>query len=286
MDEKIKRLARNISGLLPEPNSAQQVYDSLQSVMKQQSEYFEHLQPQNIIKLLFYIWSYKQTGDFKLGDKILNEISFAVLFETLGDIYTEDCGYCGGHGEIDCDSCGGDGSVECYQCNGSGEIDCGDCEGKGSFQDEETGTFVDCESCDGTGEDECPECYGDGSLTCNECQNGRVECPECHGETIVETTEQLYLRYFIVTWDNFIKNRCEITEGSNNITMSEYDYDRLRDDYVVLEFKDDKHADLHDFIETSEMYCSYFSDVPALYFSTINGNLQLKHHPNMYPFIK
>lgn len=284
MDEKIKRLARNISGLLPDPDSPQQVYDSLQSVMKQQSEYFEHLKPENIVKLIFYIWSYKETGDFKVGDNILNKISFAVLFETSSENYVHECEYCSGYGEVDCDSCGGEGSVECQQCNGSGEVDCGDCEGEGSFQDEETGTLVDCESCDGTGEEECDECYGGGSVTCGDCQGGKTECPECHGETVVETEEQLYSQYFIVTWNDIIKDRCEMTEGSSQITMSEYDFDRLRNEYVTLEFDDNKHVELQEFIEPSEMYCSYFNDAPGLHFLTRKGSLGLRYHVNMYPF--
>lgn len=262
MSDKIKRLAKNISETLPNADTPQQVYDLLTEVMIRQKDYFVYLGPTNIIKLVFYIWSYKETKDFKLGDEILDKIAFANLITTEGNQYTPPCDYCAEEGEVTCEDCGGSGEVECHRCNGEGEVNCPECEGDGIVIGDEG--EEECDTCRGQGGVECDWCDGSGLETCGECQNGKIECPECHGETIIETEELIYSNYFIVTWDKFIKDRCEITEDDTDITMSEYDFDRLRDNYIVLDLEDDLHEEFAGFIEENEMYCLHYDDNPRL----------------------
>jgi hypothetical protein len=80
----------------------------------------------------------------------------------------------------------------------------------------------------------------------------------------VETKDYTYERYFIVTWDKYIKERCEYTEGDTDIAFSEYDFDRLRDEFIILTFEDDGHAEFQDWVKINEMYCTFYSDEPKL----------------------
>ena len=55
MSDRIKRLAQKMEGLLPYPETLQHLYDNLGEVMFKQKDYFEHIKPEDRIKLLFYI---------------------------------------------------------------------------------------------------------------------------------------------------------------------------------------------------------------------------------------
>ena len=81
---------------------------------------------------------------------------------------------------------------------------------------------------------------------------------------IINTDSFDYERYFIVTWDQPIKERCELTEGDTEITMSEYDFDRLRDDFMVLAYQE-RYQRFIKGIETNEVYCTNYSDEPELH---------------------
>ena len=65
MNDKIKRLAKNITELLTNTETPQETYYSLLQVMRKQKDYFQHMSPDNIIKLLFYCYSYGQTKSFE-----------------------------------------------------------------------------------------------------------------------------------------------------------------------------------------------------------------------------
>lgn len=258
MSDKIKRLAKNVSELIPNTDSLQETYDLLVAFMEKQKDYFSNLSPENIIKLLFYIWSYKETNDSKLGDELLNKIAFAVLFTTEGNHHVATCDRCSGEGEHECHECDGSGHVPCERCDGTGYIECDECGGDGQIGDE------DCEECDGKGETVCPDCGGDSEVSCGSCSWGKETCDECSGEGEIETDEFDYETYFIVTWNKSIKDRCEITEEDTDITMSEYDFDRLRDHFVKLSITED-HSELAKWVQENEMYCLYFSDSPKMY---------------------
>ena len=74
MNEKIKKLAKNIVDLVPDPDSLQDLYDNLVHIMNKQSDYFRLISPENQIKLLFYIWSLKRSNNFEIGEFLLNQI--------------------------------------------------------------------------------------------------------------------------------------------------------------------------------------------------------------------
>ena len=100
-----------MEGILPYPDTLQHLYDNLGETMFQQRDYFEHINPTDRIKLLFYIWSIKLTKDFAVGEDLLNRISFAHLFYTEGSKYIETCDECAGNGYERCDVCDGTGKL-------------------------------------------------------------------------------------------------------------------------------------------------------------------------------
>jgi hypothetical protein len=46
--------------------------------------------------------------------------------------------------------------------------------------------------------------------------------------------------------------------------MSEYDFDRLRDEYIVLYYTDDLHEEFRSEVGVNEVYCTFYSDEPTL----------------------
>jgi hypothetical protein len=264
MEDKIKRLASNLSEIMPEPKEPQQVWDNLRVLMNEQKSYFEKISPQNIIKVIFYIWSLKETGNFKLGEKMLNEISFALVFHHEGNYHKEYCGSCGGEGDIDCNECSS-GLVTCENCDGSGVEECAECGGNGAVT--EDGETFTCPDCGGEGKVECGECSGEGEVECGQCSYGRLNCNECEGNGEVDTDEFEYFEHFIVTWNSFIKNRCEITEEDTDVTMSEYEFDRISDKFITLGHKE-SHMQFEDWVIENEMYCAYYNDNPRLIYDS------------------
>lgn len=242
MNEKLKKLAKKVEGLISGGETPQQVYDLLIGVAKKQKDYFSHLGPDNIIKLTFYIYSIKNTNNFDLGDKMINNLSFIKLVQTEGNHTVNSCEECGGDGYVRCDVCDSTGKIECDYCDGSGEVE-GEVEG-----------FETCDDCGGDGEIDCEECGGDGEMVCNECGgNGEVESDSNYDFYVVS----------IVTWDRNIANVCELRENSGEPAMSEYDFDRLRDDYIML-FSDERSAPID--IQENELYCIQITTEPELRF--------------------
>ena len=239
MDEKLQRLATKIVGLIKgELENPQDCFEKFAIVYKSQYDYFQNFEPSNLLKLIFYIYSFKNTGNFKLAESLLNKSSFATLFRMDSDYYEETCNHCGGDGNIRCDVCGGSGTIECGDCDGSGE----DAEGES------------CDYCQGGGDVECPECGGTGDFT----------CITCDGSGGIETSEHPYYFYFIITWNTFIKNRCELESGTMTPALSEYDFDRLQDDYIILGYDED-HAEFRSRVQSNEYYCTTYNDEPELY---------------------
>jgi hypothetical protein len=245
-NNKLKKLAVNLSEIMEgQFNTPQKTFDEFQVIYQNQKEYFSRFSSSDLIKLIFYIFSYKETGGMKLADNILNNLAFASLFYTSGNYYHDTC-----------DNCEGNGYERCDECNGHGE--------------------VDCSTCDGSGEDDgepCYDCQGDGQVMCNNCGgDGDINCSDCDGEGDIETDRLELEHYQICTWDSGIKTQCELEEGTKEPAMSEYDFDRLRDEYIILS-QSDLNAELRNFVEIDEVYCLSYSD-----------ELKLFHNPNYFMF--
>ena len=262
MSDKIKRLSKNVTGLLTNKETPQDTYYSLVHLMKKQKDYFQHLPAESILKLTFYCYSLRHTGSFELADKMLNQIGFAVLFNKSGDKHKEECDNCGGNGDFQCSVCDGNGTMECDTCDGSGEEQCQECDGNGDIEGD--GEMVKCEECNGEGVLTCSDCAGEGTKDCDNCSYGNETCDSCDGNGEIEPDDDEYERFFIVTWNKSIKDRCEYTELDTDITMSEYDFDRLSDEYIKLKFED-KWVEFADWVDTNEIYCSYYNDSPKMF---------------------
>ena len=245
MNDKLKRLAKNISELIPDnPKSPQEVFDSFGArIYESQKSYFEAIGGDSIIKIVLYIYSLKETGEFKMGDDMINKLSFASLFYTSGNYRHTECSNCEGSGSVNCDYCSHDGLIDCEECGG---------DGINSDKDE-------CGECNGQGQVYCDNCGGDGNITCSDC--------DAVGE--VETDELEYTYSYICTWNNEIKNMCELNEGTTEPAMSEYDFDRLSDDYITLAYTEEA-AELRGFVDTNVLYCVSYLDEPKLYLASYN----------------
>lgn len=261
MNEKLKKLATKISELIPKSETPQQVYDGLVNVMKGQRDYFKYLGPDNIVKLTLYIYSFKTTGKFNEGDTMISSLGFANLITTEGTEYVKECESCDGGGELDCEYCDR-GEIQCDVCDGTGEVNCPECDGDGRQMGD--GEWEDCEACDGSGNMSCEDCSGDGYLQCDNCDNGKNECWDCSGHGEVETNQIKYDAYLVVTWNRDINRDFSTNENSKYPALSEYEFDRLRDEYIVLTYEDDGHAEFQDWVRVNEVYCTFYSDEPKL----------------------
>jgi hypothetical protein len=261
MNNKLKKLAVNLSELTPKSETPQQVYDGLIAVMQKQSDYFKYLGPDNIVKLTLYIYSFKTTGKFNVGDTMISSLGFANVFTTEGTEYVKTCDSCDGEGELDCEFCDS-GEIQCETCDGSGEVTCEECDGDGREMGD--GEWEDCEACDGTGNAKCPDCDGDGYLNCDNCNNGKNECWDCGGHGDVETSQLKYDAYLIATWNRSINSDLSLNENTKYPALSEFEFDRLRDEYIVLTYEDDGHAEFQDWVKINEVYCTFYSDEPKL----------------------
>ena len=264
MNEKLQRLAAKMVGLFPEDfKSAQNCYDQFRIVYKKQFEYFANFEPSNTLKLVLYIYSLKNTDNFKLAENILNKSGFASLFIMEPDYYRDTCNDCGGDGSFTCDDCGGDGNVNCDTCEGNGTVSCNTCDGTGKV--DINGEEVECIECSGSGEVTCDECNGSGNDVCNECEgNGQLNCQTCDGDGETQTSEHSYQYYVIITWNSFIKNRCELESGTMTPALSEYDFDRLGDEYIILGY-DEEHSEFRSAVLPDDVYCANYEDEPTLH---------------------
>ena len=255
MDEKIKKTAAKLQGLVIHYDDPGEVYYDVRKIAETQSDYFFHLGADNIIKLTLYIYSLKKTGDLKLGEKMINNLSFIQLLVTNNEPSIKECESCGGSGMETCERCKGSGLIECPKCDGDGE--------------------VSCDWCDENDDEECDECFGSETMSCNNCEGSSyVYCPSCRreGETVCETCggegeieseiEVSYEIYFIATWNKQIQDFCELRTETLEPVMSLSQFLRLSNDYLQLT-RWDGSAELN--IDKDQMYCLDFSNEPEIY---------------------
>lgn len=261
MNEKIKKLSKKMVGLFPTFDEAtpQKVFWEFQSIYDTQKDYFEHFSNENIIKLVFYIYSLIKTNDYSLGDKMINNLSFISLIIPSGNKHVEDCKYCRGNQYIRCPECNGR-IRDCSNCSGEGVINCEDCNGSGllGYGD----NTIECETCDGIGTETCTECAGDGKDICSMCDNeGEIRCDMCDGDGEIKTDENEFTYYLIATSNKIIINLAELREGTPEPMLSEFEFDSLSDEYIILGYSDG-HGLMN--LTENEAYCTHIDDEPKL----------------------
>jgi hypothetical protein len=279
MNDNLKKAAQKLVGIIPHEGNAQSTWENFSALMSHQKDYFLKYTPLEMVILFVYIWSLQISKDPTTGDKILNRLFFACLFEK-GNPYQKDCETCDGSGEVSCEHCY-KGTITCDECDGSGEVDCPECDGDGRQMGD--GHWEDCEICEGSGKVECKDCGGRGETDCEYCDSGDVSCDTCDGSGVEESNDYEYDLKLIVSWNTEIKNRCEITNGNLEPTMSEYDFDRLRDKYVILSNTED-HEDFVDDIEEGEIYCAEYGDLIPLRVVPTTRKFMIKGNYDISPF--
>jgi hypothetical protein len=247
MNDKLKKLSTKLVGLFPQKefSDPQDAFTSFSDVYIPQKDYFGNFSPEDIIKLVIYIYSYKNTMDFDYGDKILNNLAFSDLLLITEKEYIATCNQCGGYGAYDCETCYGSGEAQCEECGGDGEIG-GDI----------------CDKCSGKGDSECETCGGTGRETCDNCEG--------HGE--FESDEFEYQLYTIACWDKDMNEACEQSEKTPYAAFT-YDYFLNRFERYIILSLENGHARLNDDLEMDKMYATDYDDNPEL---TISGQKVLK----------
>jgi hypothetical protein len=239
MDEKIKKSAVKLQDLVNNYDNPNEVFQEVRKIAKSQPDYFNYLGPDNILKLTLYIYSLKKSEDFKLGEKMVNNLYFAHLITTNNDPDIKVCKHCGGDGEITCPRCKGDTIIKCSECDGDGKLE---------YEDENY---------------DCNICLGDGEVRCPSCIRGESICPECEGSGELESEYEVsYTSYFITTWDKQIQSLLELRVGTLDPIMSEYQFSELSDKYLELSNYESA-APLN--VSENEMYCIDYSDEPQLF---------------------
>lgn len=272
--ERIEKLSKNLSGLIDKQDSVlqvDQVYYNLVDIRKKYNDYFMKMSFQDFIKLTFYIWSYINTNNFKLGQKYLNNIFFVGFFLPDANKYDRECDECGGDGRGDCSYCRY-GEVNCDECEGTGNIECPVCNGEND----------DCEECGGSGEIKCEECGGGGEVSCDECQgSGREDCSTCDGGGIIETDENLYVVETFISWNPELKSISEL-KYEDNSPIGDEEFSRLTSKNSFLISQDDSNGELRDFVSTEEQYVYYYSDEGEELIFSSSGNVLNSDDPTSY----
>lgn len=256
MDEKIKKTATKLQGLVKHYDGPPgEVYYDVRKIAETQSEYFFHLGADNIIKLTLYIYSLKKTGDFKLGEKMINNLSFIQLLVTDNEPSIKECKSCDGSGMSRCERCKGSGLIECPKCDGDGEVSCDWCD---ENDDEE------CDECLGSETMNCSNCKGSGDVYCPSCRReGETVCETCGGEgEIVDENEVDYEIYFIATWNKQIQDLCELRAETLEPVMSLTQFLRSIDKFLELtRWKNSGPLK----VDKDQMYCIHYSNEPEMY---------------------
>jgi hypothetical protein len=247
MNDRLKRIAKKLQQQFPvkEFNEPQEAYTMFSDIYIEHKEFFKIFKPEEIIKLVIYIYSYKNTKDFDYGDKILNNLSFSDLLLITEKEHIATCNQCGGYGGYDCETCYGSGEAQCEECGGDGEIG-GDI----------------CDKCSGKGDSECETCGGTGNQTCDYCE----------GDGVYVSDESEYQLYTIACWDKDMNNACEQSEGDLYGAFT-YDYFLNRfEKYIILNIENN-HEKLNNDLQMDAMYATSYDDNPHLF---ISGQKTLK----------
>jgi hypothetical protein len=255
MDERIKKVAQKLQKSIKNYDDVGSVHQGVRIIARDQTDYFLHFGPDFLIKLTLYIYSLKKTGDLKLGEKMINNLSFIQLLVTDNEPSIKEC-----------KSCDGSGMEICYRCKGIGFIECPKCDGDGE---------VSCEWCDGDDSEECDECLGEEPMNCDKCGGeGGIHCPTCKGEseTVCETCggegetvdeyEVVYEIYFIATWNKQIQDLCELRAETLEPVMSLTRFLRLSDEFLEL-IRWENSGPLK--VDKDQMYCIHYSNEPEMY---------------------
>jgi len=276
-NEKIYRIAKGLNELWGNPpfDSPTAVMSYFRDRKDQAAEYVKAFGPDNFLKITIAMWGISVGLPPTEVEKMYENLFFATIFYTYGDYSEDECSDCNGNGSIDCDYCDGNGRTTCDECEGEGTIECSTCEGEGEVQDE-SGAMVPCTACDGEGTVDCDNCDGDSDVRCEECHgSGNEECEYCNGSgTVTSDTDKDYTVEFIASWNPFLKNKCELEEGSLKPITSTTKFESLNS-VISLAIEDSK-GELNDEVQDNKVYClEYAGDSVKLHFRVYGVSLSM-----------
>ena len=252
-NEKILKIASNLSSLVPETN-LQNTFVICSEFFKKQSIYFSNFDKHDLIKLVIYVYLLKN-GRISESKYVFENLFFAGLFMPTSEKMEEQCAECGGSGEVSCETCDA-GVVTCPDCDGKSTVECEDCKGTG-VDDGET-----CFNCDGEGQLTCAYCT-DGEQPCDDCGgSSHKTCDDCRGYGEIETDKDVFLIKNIVSWDKNLRNRCELTLDTFEPTVSDDDF--YIEDLLVIYQEESSYEFSWDF-NSNEYYCFALSDSPTFH---------------------
>jgi hypothetical protein len=285
-DNKYKKMALKMEGLISDSGRSgiQPIYEEIINVFKSQRDYFSFFKPTELLKIIIYVYSLKLTKKFDLGEKILISGYFTSIFKLHGDKYRKSCYECSGDGSVDCRECDSTGRQTCSSCEGEGDETCSQCDGSGSVEDDE-GKQETCDNCDGEGKESCYECSGDGDISCYECGgSGYESCNSCDGIGEIETDADIYLLLDIFTWNESLKNECELNDNTDNPVMTDDDFDEKMKNSLILHTSEE-HDEFIIELDEYSYYCIYYdNDYSNLYIDGYQFKLQLREFPQA-PFL-
>jgi hypothetical protein len=207
-----------------------------------QKDYLKQLKEENVIKLMFYIYSLKKTSNFELGEKILDSLFFTLFLKSSGEYAETTCPVCSSYGEVDCENCQ-DGANVCEDCSGNGEV-------------EYDGGDVTCETCDGDGEIKCEDCGG----------TGQVPCPGCDGSgEVTSETDINYEILFVCSWNKELYEECYAFEDEERPIKDGQELISGEDSIVLTSTSDQ--GPIIDTLKPDKLYCIYLADEPELRFT-------------------
>lgn len=256
--QKIEKLSKNLLPLI-ESDDPGTIYQELLNLRWRYKEYFQKMDGNDFMRLVFHVISLKQTGNFELADRITDVIKFIGIVSTEGNHHVEECEDCSGGGYIPCEYCT-DGRVDCDECNGDGEINCDECDGSGKVGEDEE---EECDNCGGSGEIHCPECAGDGYNTCPECSgNEQINCSECDGTGEIVSDDQVdYKTQVYCSWNKDLNNLCEIRLNSSDGIDQEYFSKYENKDCFLLGSNEDQWGVPEGFVDSDVNYVVYYDDI-------------------------
>jgi hypothetical protein len=254
---RILKLANIISkkSIFQKDNNPTEVF-SLFSHQEAYKDYITNINSKDLIILCLLIPIEESKRD-KAYDVISSKLFTFSYYTVDSDDVEEDCGECGGSGDVTCSECGGSGNEECSNCYGDGDVDCDSCDGTG--EDEEGDK---CGYCDGSGRETCPDCGGEGKFDCNYCDgSGNETCDNCNGSGQVQQDDYYSItQYFIASWDDKILNEIEMLDEDDVISSSFVSYITRNKKSVVF------------YVNGSDIHSDESLDVDSEHFYEYNVN--------------
>ena len=100
-ESKLKSIARDLYQDVKHSETPSDVYVNVMEIVTQQKDYFvDYIGLENVLKIIIYCWSLIKSGDFALGEKILNEMLFVVFLDSDLEHPIMECDDCGNSGRI------------------------------------------------------------------------------------------------------------------------------------------------------------------------------------------